>query len=135
MPYPNEHSARLRAPGGFSKKAWRRTKGGTIYGRIKVPSAIGIIWGKLTGRDKPSDPPIPQALRFPISSWGRSSERAKQWLRGKNIKYIKFETASPKKSESASAQESIDLKPEQLAFRVNGMEIVINKLGGNVNAD
>jgi len=129
MPYPNEHSARLRDPGGFSKKAWRRTKGGTIYGRIKVPSSISIIWGKLAGKDKPSDPVLPQALRFPISSWGEKAAKAKEWLKKNNITYKRFETASPKKSESARTNTN-DLKPEQLALRVNGIEIVISNWEG-----
>ncbi|MBN2531889.1 MAG: hypothetical protein JXB88_03300 [Spirochaetales bacterium] len=98
MPYPNEHSARLKNPDDFNKETFRRTKGGTIYSRIKVPSAIHIIWGKLKGKDDTDDPPIPQALRFPIEKW--TVAQAKKWLKDHNIKYILFEPAS-KSSESA----------------------------------
>ena len=59
---------------------------------MKVPATVGIIWGKLKGKDKPSDFPVPQALRFPTSSW--TAERARQWLRKNNVKYILFEKAS-----------------------------------------
>lgn len=91
-PYPNEHSARLQDPGKFDKDSYRRTKGGTIYGKIKVPQTISIIWGKLKTKNKPSDPPIPQALRFPTKNW--TAEAAKKWLKDNKVKYIKFEPAS-----------------------------------------
>ena len=103
MPYPNEHSARLRAPGGFSKKktAWGRTKGGKIYGRIIVPSSVSIIWGKLKGKDKPGDMPLPQALRFPKASW--TAATARKWLKDNNVKYIKFEPAAKAKASDSQA--------------------------------
>lgn len=102
MPYPNEHSARLQDPKRFNPKNFRRTEGGTIYGRIRVPKTIGIIWGKLKGKDKPSDNPIPQALRFPVKYW--TVEKAKKWLKDNNVKYQKFEPAQKEKSESSFNQ-------------------------------
>ena len=100
MPFPHEHSARLQNPAKFSKKkgSWSRKSGGTIYGSKKVPGSIDIIWGKLRGRDKPTDNPIPQALRFPISTWTVSE--AKAWLKKNNIKYIKFEKATKTKKDT-----------------------------------
>lgn len=92
MPYPSEHSARLQSPSRFDPDSFRRTNGGTLYGRIKVPASIAIIWGKLKSANKPSDFPIPQALRFKKSSW--TVEQAKKWLEGKNITAKSFEGAS-----------------------------------------
>ena len=91
MPFPNEHSARLRNPGDFDPDTFRRTKGGTIYGKIKVPQTVGIIWGKLKGSSAPEDMPIPQTLRFLKDSW--SAAEAKAWLKANNVKYISFEPA------------------------------------------
>lgn len=98
MPYPNEHSARLRDPKDFNPKTFRRTNGGTIYGKVKVPKTIAIIWGKLKGKDKPSDQPIPQALRFPTKSW--TADKARKWLKDNNIKYLKFEAAAKEKTKA-----------------------------------
>jgi len=92
MPYPNEHSARLRDPNDFDPDTFRRTDGGTIYGHIKVPKTISIIWGKLKGKTKDSDPVIPQALRFPIKYW--TEEKAKKWLKDNGVRYIIFEKAT-----------------------------------------
>lgn len=99
MPYPNEHAARLRSPKDFEDESFRRKKDGTIYGRIKVPSSVSVIWAKLKGKSKPSDNPLPQALRFPTSSW--TAEAAKKWLKTNNVKYIAFEPAKSKDKNSA----------------------------------
>jgi hypothetical protein len=107
MPYPNEHSARLKDPKDFEPKSFRRTEGGTIYGKIKIPKTIAIIWGKLKGKSKPSDPPIPQALRFPTKNW--TVQKAKKWLKDNNIKYQSFEPAKKKEKQSMS-QDSAPLK-------------------------
>lgn len=96
MPYPNEHAVRLRDPGDFESKTFRRTKGGTIYGSVRVPSTVSVIWGKLKGRAAPSDPVIPQALRFPKSKW--TYTKVKKWVKDHNIKYVKMEPAKGTKS-------------------------------------
>ena len=98
MPYPNEHSVRLKNPKDFAKDSFRRTNGGTIYGKIKVPKTIAIIWAKLKGKSKPSDPPIPQALRFPTKNW--TVQKAKDWLKKNNVKYQSFEPAKPKEKQA-----------------------------------
>lgn len=128
MPYANEHACRLKAPGGFSKKAWRRTNGsgkGMVLG-VKIPTTISVIWGKLVGKDKPGDPPIPQALRFPISSWGKTPEKATKWLKDKGLwaKKLKFEKAEPKKSEKKS-ENDLD-NTAGLAVVLNGEELEIH---------
>lgn len=99
MPYPNEHAARLRNPKDCVKDSFRRKKDGTIFGRVKVPTSVLVIWAKLKGKSKPSDNPIPQALRFPTSSW--KADAAKKWLKTNNVKYVSFEPAKSKSENSA----------------------------------
>lgn len=70
-----------------------------------MPKTIGIIWGKLKGKDKPSDNPIPQALRFPVKYW--TAEKAKKWLKDNNIKYQRFEPAKKEKDSSAASVDII----------------------------
>lgn len=101
MPFPNEHAARLRNPNDFSADSFRRTAGGTIYGRIKIPSSIGIIWGKLKGHNMP----VPQSLRFKKDKW--STSEAKSFLKENKIKSIEFEPASDK---SYTDSEDDDIK-------------------------
>ena len=90
-PFPNEHAARLKSPGLFDDDTFRRKKDGTIYGSIKVPATIAVIWGKLKEHNKPEDNPIPQTLRFPTDDW--TVAEAKKWLKDNGIKYIAFEPA------------------------------------------
>jgi hypothetical protein len=94
----NEHSIRLKDPGEFDDKSFRRTHGsgkGMVLG-VKIPASIDVIWGKIKGSSKPEDPVIPQALRFPISKWGKDPAKAKAWIE-KNLKGKgSFEAAEPK---------------------------------------
>lgn len=93
MPYPNEHAARLRNPDDFDPKSFRRTHGsgdGRVQG-VKIPETIDVIWGKLKDANKPSDPVIAQALRFPVKNW--TEAEARNWLKKNEIKYIDFEPA------------------------------------------
>lgn len=101
-PYPNEHAARLKDPDGFNPDTFRRKKDGTIYGSTKVPNTIAVIWGKLKGSDKPADPPIPQALRFPTKNWTVAA--AKKWLKDNKVKYIAFEPADSSKEVEAAVE-------------------------------
>jgi len=100
IPYENEHSARLRDPKDFDPKSFRRTNGGIIYGKIKVPKTIAIIWAKLKRKNKPKDSPIPQALRFSVKTWSVTS--AKAWLKKNNVKIQSFEPAKKKEKQSMS---------------------------------
>ena len=99
MPYSGEHSARIRQPAAFDPKTFRRTKGGKAVlpgsGLITVPESISIIWGKLKSANKPSDNPLVQALRFPVSSW--TAGKAKKWLTDNKVKFISFEKAAKAK--------------------------------------
>jgi len=92
MPFENEHSARLRSPDDFNADTFRRTEGGTIFGRVAVPETIDVIWGKLKGADGPDDFPVPQALRFPVDHW--TAAEARDWLEENQVTYILFEEAT-----------------------------------------
>ncbi len=106
-PYPNEHSARLQEPSKFDSTSFRRTSGGTLFGSKKVPSTISIIWGKLKGKAKPSDPPIAQALRFPTKDW--TAVKAKKWLKDNKITFISWEAATKTSKKIWSAKYIKDL--------------------------
>jgi len=117
-PYPNEHSARLKDPKLFDPQSFRRVNDGILYGRIKVPKTIAVIWGKLKGRSRPQDYPIAQALRFPVKYW--TVAKAKKWLEDNDIKYIRFEPAHSSKS---AAQEARQLAAERLAAAEGRIEL------------
>ncbi len=91
-PYPNEHAARIKGPGLFDAETFRRKNDGNIYGKIKVPATVAVVWAKLKGSTGPSDMPIPQALRFSTKNW--TAAQAKSWLKDNNITYERFEAAS-----------------------------------------
>jgi len=109
-PFPNEHSARIKSPGSFDPKTFRRTKDGTIYGSKKVPATAAVIWGKLKGAAKPSDNPIPQSIRFPTENW--TAAQAKAWLKDNNVTYEMFEAASK------SLEGAIEFLEEEKSERV-----------------
>jgi HK97 family phage prohead protease len=91
-PFPNEHSARLKSPTLFDDNSFRRKSDGTIFGKVKIPATISIIWGKLKGSAEASDPPIPQSIRFPTTNF--TAVKAKGWLKDNNVTYERFEAAS-----------------------------------------
>ena len=90
-PYANEHAARLIDPNKCDPKTFRRKADGTIYGHIKVPETIDVIWAKLKTANKPSDYPVPQALRFPAEKWTAAEARA--WLKKNDIEPEEFMAA------------------------------------------
>lgn len=92
MPYLNEHSARLKDPGDFDKDTFRRKNDGTIFGKVKVPGTVAVIWAKLKTANKAADYPVPQALRFSTKNW--TAATAKKWLKDNNVSYQKFERAA-----------------------------------------
>ncbi|UCD58009.1 MAG: HK97 family phage prohead protease, partial [Candidatus Hydrogenedentota bacterium] len=115
-PYPNEHSAQIKDPDLFDDKTFKRTKDGTIYGKIKVPATAAILWAKLKGSAKPSDNPIPQAIRFPTENW--TAAQAKKWLKDNNVTYKKFEAASKSFEGAIEFLEEIKSGQEVPAARV-----------------
>ena len=101
FPFPNEHSLRLQPPGDFDDESFKRTKGsgdGKVQG-VSIPSSIDVIWGKLKGKTGPNDPPIAQALRFPIKKW--SEQEAKDWISENKMKGT-FEAATGETKEQSS---------------------------------
>jgi hypothetical protein len=116
MPYENEHSARLENPNKFDPDSFRRKADGIIYGHIKVPSTIDVIWGKLKSANKPEDFPIPQVLRFPTKDW--TADEAKKWLKDNDIKYIAFEPAEESKTSNAD----IEIRSYKAEIRADGEE-------------
>lgn len=115
-PYPNEHSARIKSPGLFDDTTFKRTKDGTIYGKIKVPATAAVLWGKLKGSAQPSDNPIPQAIRFPTENW--TAAQAKKWLKDNNVTYEKFEAASKSFEGAIEYLEEIKSDPDVQVARV-----------------
>ena len=95
MPYPSEHAVRLHNP---NFEEYRRTKGGKVYGKT-IPSSVSIIWGKRGGTL------IPQALRFPVSSW--TIEEVRNFIKKNKIKYISIEPAASDKFENISNESTI----------------------------
>jgi hypothetical protein len=117
-PFPNEHALRLKDPDGFDSKSFRRTKGsgkGKVQG-VKIPSSISVIWGKLKGKAKPADPPIAQALRFPISSWGKDPKKAKKWIKDNKIKGT-FEAASEPEENMEIFCFEINVSPDEIQYK------------------
>jgi len=84
MPYPSEHSARLRDPDRYEK--FRRQND-------KFGSGIHAIWG-ITGEGKAEL----QAIRFDASTF--TAADAKKWLKEHGYKPIRFEPASDKKAQA-----------------------------------
>ncbi len=127
MPYPNEHSARLRDPGDFDPDTYRRTDGsgdGTVQG-VKIPTTIAVIWGKLKGKTKPDDPPIAQALRFPTKNW--TADKAKSWLSENKVKYIGFEAASGGKEAGEDGAEQEPMIPPYMRCFATQQIKAVNK--------
>jgi hypothetical protein len=76
MPYPNEHSARIKDPSQFK-----------VFRRGKFAPGIYAIFGK---KDSKSPMEV-QAIRFDKHKF--TPEQAKEWLRKHGYKWIDFEPA------------------------------------------
>ena len=61
MPYPNEHACRVREPGEFEPKSFRRIAQGKL----------SIIIGKLKGKSTTTT----QAYRYPTGEWTEAEAR------------------------------------------------------------
>jgi HK97 family phage prohead protease len=126
MPYPNEHSARVKEPGAFQQDSFRRKN---------IADGIDAIMGKLKGEDTMTI----QAYRFDKSKF--TPEEAKKWLKDHDISYISFEAASEEKSEKPFSLEIRSITYDDAEVRaaaedrmIEGYGIVFNKesrdLGG-----
>ena len=81
MPYPNEHSARLKNPGRY--KRFRREND-------KFGKGIDAIWGVTQGNKVEL-----QAIRFDAKIF--TAEEARKWLKDHDYKPIRFEAAAKAK--------------------------------------
>jgi len=83
MPYPNEHSCRIKSPGLFQEGGFRRMS------KKSDGKVFTLIIGKLKGQTTTTT----QALRYPKKSW--TKEQARKHC--KDHGGIKFETAKETK--------------------------------------
>lgn len=65
MPFPNEHSCRLRSPGDFQKDSFRRTS------RRSGNKRYDVIMGRLKGKTTMTE----QTYRYPKTVWSESEAR------------------------------------------------------------
>ena len=82
MPFPNEHSARVKNPDDFSQDSFRRQE---------IEDGINIIIGQLKGETSM----ITQSYRFSKDKF--TEKQAKAWLKEHDIDYIAFEPATEDK--------------------------------------
>jgi ATP-dependent protease ClpP protease subunit len=66
MPYPNEHSCRLKDPGAFQEGSFRRVT------REHEGKRYGVIMGRLKGETTMSE----QAYRYPKDDWSAAAARS-----------------------------------------------------------
>lgn len=120
MPYPNEHSCRMKDPGGFADDSFRRISrdneefpdgSGKIY-------PISLIIGKLKGKSAPSDPTTLQAFRYPKDKWNASTARR----HCTHNKGISFEAATKESKEVGMEQDKIIREAEEMASIGHGIE-------------
>lgn len=95
MPFPNEHSARIRNPGEFQKDSFRRKN---------IETGIDIIIGRLKGKKTTTI----QSYRFKKDKF--TVAQAKKWLKDHDIEYISFEPAEESKT--------MNKKPERRVFPI-----------------
>jgi len=81
VPFPNEHAARIRAPGSFVRirQLWSRPNRG-------IRALGGPLKSSPTGGSKI------QSIRFKRTKWTPAT--AKAWLKRHGYKWIMFENAS-----------------------------------------
>ena len=82
VPYPNEHAARVRDPGGFQPGSFRRKQ---------LSQGVNAIMGRLKGQSSMTV----QAYRFDRERF--TAAEARGWLKENGVKYISFEAASGEK--------------------------------------
>jgi len=87
MPYPNEHSCRLRSPNDFQPNSFRRIQRGKPGQKTPNGRPLSIIIGRLRGKTTTEA----QAYRYPKDDWTAAAARA-HCKRNKGM----FEAAKPK---------------------------------------
>ena len=79
MPFPNEHSCRVRDPADFQKGSFRRKN---------IDNGVDLILGRLQGETTMTK----QAYRFKKSIY--TEAEAREWCKKHKITCIRFEPAS-----------------------------------------
>lgn len=106
MPYPNEHSCRLVAPGKCQDDSFKRESGGGEHNGKKYD----IIWADL----KDSGETVRQAHRYPKDNWTEAEARS----HCNSLDSIKFEPATK------GANQKPDLFGQPWAITEFGLEMV-----------
>jgi len=117
MPYPSEHSARIKDPGDFIADSFRSKS---------VATGIRIIIGKLKNGDGSM---VTQAYRFKSDQF--TVEEAKKWLKDHDVKYISFEPASEESSSAINKETAMYVNLKEMErrclptaeLRIDGTEI------------
>lgn len=97
-PYPNEHAARVKDPGDFDPKSFRR--------KTIAPGVVLIM-----GKPKGGGGMTAQAYRFDRTKF--TPERAKAWLKRNEVEPMSFEQATPAKKEAEPAPAQAAVQPEE----------------------
>ena len=109
MPYPNEHSARVKSPSAFQADSFRRKT---------ISPGVSIIVGRLKGQTTTTT----QAYRFAKSKF--TAAQAKAWLKEHDVEYMSFEAASegkeadPEDVEQATAEEKEAEKEGEVVYYI-----------------
>jgi len=93
MPYPNQHSARVREPGDFSPNSFR-TK--------DLAPGVSVILGKLKGGDGAM---TAQAYRFDRGKF--TAAEARKWLSDHGVKHRSFEAATGTAREASEGDKDV----------------------------
>lgn len=96
MPYPNEHSARVKSPGLFKPESFRR----------KDLDGVSAVMGRLKGQTTMTV----QAYRFPVDKY--TPAQAKKWLKDNDIEDYTFEPAKEEKEAVHPHGEHVCVCPE-----------------------
>ena len=110
MPYPNEHSARIKDPALFKK-------GDENWGSKDIATGIRIILGILKSNGEWDT----QAYRFKADKF--TASEAKQWLKDHDVKYIAFEPAG----KDAKSDESQDIERRIISFEQTELRVEDDK--------
>lgn len=123
MPFPNEHSARLKSPTFAKPIRVRRTSGSgdaTVDG-AKIPTTIDVVWYIIKSDGK--EVPVAQSLRFPIKKW--TVAEAKAWLKKNEVKFMSFEPAAEKKEDvDAETPETEEETVPEPILENNNLELI-----------
>jgi hypothetical protein len=107
MPFPSEHSGRLKSPKGFVRFKRKNNEFG---------AGIDVIYG-ITKEGKA----VIQAIRFKKSKF--TAKEARAWLKKHEYKPILFEPASNEKLSSEEQIGEILLKESEPKWKIVGNEI------------